>query len=107
MRLTKTLATERSRFSSPPFSENRFAPFKKEEAAFSYCAKEKIKVTFTDKAKKLVAEKGYDPSFGARPLKRAIQDLVLDDLALKIVEGKIKEGDKVKVDAAKDQIVIK
>ncbi len=70
-------------------------------------ANKKIDVEFTDKAKALVAEKGYDPSFGARPLKRAIQDLILDELALKIVEGKIKEGDKVKVDAAKDQIVIK
>ncbi len=67
----------------------------------------KIELSFTDKAKALIAEKGYDPSFGARPLKRAIQDLVLDELALKIVEGKIKEGDVVKVDASKDQIVIK
>ncbi|MCC6563305.1 ATP-dependent chaperone ClpB [Candidatus Uhrbacteria bacterium] len=67
----------------------------------------KINITFTDKAKALVAEKGYDPSFGARPLKRAIQDLILDELALEIVEGKIKEGDEVKVDASKDQIVIK
>ncbi len=67
----------------------------------------KIDVEFTDKAKALVADKGYDPSFGARPLKRAIQDLILDELALKIVEGKIKEGDSVKVDATKDKIVIK
>jgi ATP-dependent Clp protease ATP-binding subunit ClpA len=67
----------------------------------------KIDVEFTDRAKALVADKGYDPSFGARPLKRAIQDLILDELALKIVEGKIKEGDTVKVDAAKDKIAIK
>jgi len=67
----------------------------------------KITLEFTDKAKKLIAKKGYDPSFGARPLKRAIQDLVLDELALKIVEGKVKEGDKVKVDAVKDAISIK
>lgn len=67
----------------------------------------KITVTYTDKAKKLVAEKGYDPSFGARPLKRAIQDLILDELALKIVEGKINEGDKITVDATKEKIVIK
>lgn len=67
----------------------------------------KIEVEFTDKAKKLIADKGYDPSFGARPLKRAIQDLVLDELALKIVDGRVKEGDKVKVDASKDQIAIK
>lgn len=67
----------------------------------------KITVSFTDKAKALIAEKGYDPTFGARPLKRAIQDLVLDELALRIVEGKIKEGDEVTVDASKDKIVIK
>ncbi len=66
-----------------------------------------ITVSFTAKAKKLVAEKGYDPSFGARPLKRAIQDLVLNDLSLKIVDGSIKEGDEVIVDASKDKIVIK
>jgi len=67
----------------------------------------KIDIEFTEKAKSLVADKGYDPSFGARPLKRAIQDLILDELALKIVDGSIKEGDKVKVDANKDKIVIK
>jgi len=67
----------------------------------------KITVKFTDKLKKLVADKGYDPAYGARPLKRAIQDLVLDELALRIVEGKIKEGDEVTVDANKDKAIIK
>jgi ATP-dependent Clp protease ATP-binding subunit ClpB len=67
----------------------------------------RIEVVFTDKAKKLLAKKGYDPAYGARPLKRTIQDLVLDELALRIVEGKIAEGDAVTVDAAKDEIVIK
>ncbi len=67
----------------------------------------KINLTFTDKAKELIVQKGYDPSFGARPLKRAIQDLVLDELALRVVEGKIKEGDEVKIDASKEKIVIK
>ena len=66
----------------------------------------KIVLRFTDKAKQLVADKGYDPAFGARPLKRAIQELVLDELALRIVEGKIKEGDEVTVDADKEKIVI-
>src|SRR5690349_19948417 len=47
----------------------------------------KIGVEFTYKAKALVAEKGYDPAFGARPPKRAIQDLILDELALRVVEG--------------------
>jgi ATP-dependent Clp protease ATP-binding subunit ClpB len=67
----------------------------------------KIALRFTDKAKKLIAEKGYDPSFGARPMKRAIQEHVLDPLALQIVEGKIKEGDDVTIDASKDAIVLK
>jgi ATP-dependent Clp protease ATP-binding subunit ClpB len=67
----------------------------------------KITLTFTEKAKKLVADKGYDPSFGARPLKRAIQDLILDELALKMVKNEIKEGDTVKIDAVKEKIVIK
>jgi ATP-dependent Clp protease ATP-binding subunit ClpB len=77
------------------------------EDVFKRLREKKIEVEFTEKAKALIAEKGYDPSFGARPLKRAIQDLVLDELALKIVDGRVKEGDKVKVDASKDQIVIK
>ncbi|MFA5185492.1 MAG: ATP-dependent chaperone ClpB [Patescibacteria group bacterium] len=67
----------------------------------------RITVEFTDKAKKLLAEKGYDPSYGARPLKRTIQDLVLDELALRIVEDKIKEGADVTVEAQKGEIVFK
>lgn len=43
-----------------------------------------------------VAKEGFDPVYGARPIKRAIQDLILDELSLEIVEGKIKKGDKVK-----------
>lgn len=67
----------------------------------------RITVTFTTKAKNLIAEKGYDPAFGARPLKRAIQDLVLDELSLRIIEGKVGEGDTVTIDATKEKIVIK
>ena len=70
-------------------------------------ADKKIALTFSDKAKKFVAEKGYDPAYGARPLKRAIQDLVLDELALQIVEGKIVEGDSVAVDVQKGKITFK
>ena len=70
-------------------------------------ADKRISVSFTKKAKLLVAEKGYDPTYGARPLKRAIQDLILDELALKIVEGKINEGDEVTVDAQKETITFK
>jgi ATP-dependent Clp protease ATP-binding subunit ClpB len=67
----------------------------------------RITIEFTDKAKKLIAEKGYDPAYGARPLKRAIQDLVLDELSLRMIEGKINEGDNLTIDVSKDKIVIK
>jgi len=66
----------------------------------------KIEVVFTDKAKELISEKGYDPAYGARPLKRAIQDLILDELSLMIIEGKIQEGAKIQVDAKQNKIVI-
>ncbi len=67
----------------------------------------RIVISFTEAAKKLIADKGYDPAYGARPLKRAIQDLVLDELSLKIIEDKIKEGDTVTIDATKGAIVMK
>nr|MDA8162695.1 AAA family ATPase [Desulfobacteraceae bacterium] len=58
----------------------------------------KLALDVTDKAKKWIAEAGYDPSFGARPLKRAIQRYIEDPLALKLLEGTFKEGDKLIVD---------
>ncbi|MFO0764835.1 MAG: ATP-dependent chaperone ClpB [Patescibacteria group bacterium] len=70
-------------------------------------AAKKIHLSFTKKAKELIADKGYDPSFGARPLKRAIQDLVLDELALKMVEGVIKEGDEIEVAVKDGKITMK
>jgi len=57
-----------------------------------------ITLKISAKVKKMLAEKGYDPTYGARPLKRIIQTLLLDELALEIIEGKIKEGDKVKIE---------
>ncbi|HLC95125.1 MAG TPA: AAA family ATPase, partial [Patescibacteria group bacterium] len=48
---------------------------------------------------------GYDPLYGARPLKRVIQNEILDELALRIVEGKISEGERVKIDVKKGKIV--
>ncbi len=53
-----------------------------------------------------LAEAGYDPVFGARPLKRLIQTSILDPLALKMIEGEIKAGDTIKVDYKDDQIVL-
>ncbi len=53
----------------------------------------------TDEAKELVAEAGWDPTYGARPLKRALQRLVENPLALRLLEGEFAEGDTVRVDA--------
>jgi len=69
-------------------------------------AGKKIKINVSNNAKKLLAEKGFDPDFGVRPLKRTIQHLVLDPLAKMIVEGKVTEGSKVKVDVKGKEITI-
>lgn len=67
-----------------------------------------ILVKVSPKVKKLLAEKGYDITYGARPLKRIIQTLILDELALEIIEGKIKEGDKIKIELEdKEKISLK
>jgi len=64
-------------------------------------AERKISLELTDAAKDLLFSEGYDPNFGARPLKRAIQKLVQDPLALKILDGEVLHGDHVVVDADK------
>jgi len=60
----------------------------------------KIRVELTDAAKEQLVREGYDPAYGARPLKRAIQRFVLDPLALRVLDGKFREGDTIVVDAA-------
>ena len=67
----------------------------------------KIKITVSLPAKKILAKRGFDPQFGARPLKRTIQQLILDPLAKLIVEEKVKPGAKVKVDVANKEIIVK
>jgi ATP-dependent Clp protease ATP-binding subunit ClpB len=64
-------------------------------------ADRKISIELTDAAKEMLFTQGYDPNFGARPLKRAIQKLVQDPLALQILDGQILHGDHVVVDADK------
>jgi len=64
-------------------------------------AERKISLELTDAAKDLLFTEGFDPNFGARPLKRAIQKLVQDPLALKILDGEVLHGDHVVVDADK------
>lgn len=56
-----------------------------------------IKIFFDASTKKYIVENGYDPEFGARPIKRLIQKTILDQLADKIIRGQIKDGDKIKV----------
>jgi ATP-dependent Clp protease ATP-binding subunit ClpB len=64
-------------------------------------ADRKISLELTDAAKELLFTQGYDPNFGARPLKRSIQKLVQDPLALKILDGEVLHGDHIIVDADK------
>jgi len=66
----------------------------------------KIKINVSEVARNLLAEKGFDPDYGVRPLKRKIQQLVLDPLAKMIVDGKIKDKDKVKIDVKGKEIQI-
>lgn len=67
----------------------------------------RITLTFTQKAKELIAERGHDPAYGARPLKRAIQELVLDELAIQLLEHKVEEGQSITIDVVKDKVVFK
>jgi ATP-dependent Clp protease ATP-binding subunit ClpB len=66
-----------------------------------------ITITITEAAKKLLADQGYDPAYGARPLKRVIQSLILDPVALKIVSGEIGEDTEVAIGAKGDEITLK
>ncbi len=67
-------------------------------------ADRKITLTLSDEAKALIATEGYEPAFGARPLKRAIQRLLQNPLALALLEGKFKDGDRIVAKVAGDHI---
>ena len=62
-------------------------------------AERQITLDLTPAAKTLLFREGYDPAYGARPMKRAIQRLIQDPLALKILDGEVQPGDQVMVDA--------
>ena len=70
-------------------------------------AQQNLTLDVDKSAKALLAKEGYDPQFGARPLKRAIQDHLLDPLATKLLEGEFKPGDKVKVSGNGDSLTFK
>jgi ATP-dependent Clp protease ATP-binding subunit ClpB len=67
-------------------------------------AEREITLQLTPKANELLLEEGYDPAFGARPLRRTIQRLIQDPLALRILEGQVLPGDHIRVerDGSKD-----
>ncbi|MBC8282320.1 MAG: AAA family ATPase, partial [Nitrospinae bacterium] len=65
-------------------------------------AERNISLTMSDKAKEMLSEKGYDPVFGARPLKRAIQKYIQDPLSMKILQGDFQEGDKIEINTNGD-----
>jgi len=69
------------------------------ERVMSRLAERHIQIEVSDAAKDLLAERGYDPHYGARPLKRVIQRMLQDPLAMKILEGEFPEGSKIQVDA--------
>jgi ATP-dependent Clp protease ATP-binding subunit ClpB len=69
-------------------------------------AERQITLKLTDRAKKLLAEEGYDPTYGARPLKRVIQKRLQDPLALQLLEGRFHDGDDLDVDAQDGQLVV-
>jgi len=69
--------------------------------------KQKLKLELSDKARAYLAKEGYDPAYGARPLKRVIQHKILDPLSMEILDGKIQEGETIKADVAAGELVFK
>lgn len=65
-----------------------------------------LTLTVSKKAREYLGKKGFDPKYGARPLKRLIQNEILDELAMKIIGKEVEEGQKIKIDAEKDKIAI-
>jgi ATP-dependent Clp protease ATP-binding subunit ClpB len=64
-----------------------------------------LELTLSDAAKRLLAEEGYDPVYGARPLKRVVQRRLLDPLSLALLEGKFLPGDHIRAEAEKGELV--
>ena len=66
-----------------------------------------INVTFTESAVSKIAKSGFDPVYGARPLRRAIQNEIEDMLSEEIIDGNIKSGDSITVDVEDDKFTVK
>jgi len=69
-------------------------------------ADRRIRLRASEAAKKLLAEHGFDPQFGARPLKRTIQRLVVDPLTTKILAGEVRDGSEVRIDATEGEVTL-
>ncbi|MFI5363432.1 MAG: AAA family ATPase, partial [Elusimicrobiota bacterium] len=67
----------------------------------------RVALELTDAAKDLLAREGYDPAYGARPLKRAISRLVVDPLARMLLTGEVRDGSRVTADAGKDGLAFR
>ncbi len=74
------------------------------EALSKRLANQGYVLKFGPKIKELILEKGFDPAFGARPLRRAISDLIEDPLSEEMLSGRVKKGDSVNIDAVKDKV---
>jgi ATP-dependent Clp protease ATP-binding subunit ClpB len=70
-------------------------------------AERKLSLRLTEAARDHLAEKGYDPTYGARPLKRLIQKELADRLATMLLAGEVSEGDEVEVDATPEGLVFR
>jgi ATP-dependent Clp protease ATP-binding subunit ClpB len=70
-------------------------------------SEKKIQITLTESARDFIARSGYDPSYGARPLKRTIQQKILDPLAMRILNKELGEGDSVEMDMEGDKLVFR
>jgi ATP-dependent Clp protease ATP-binding subunit ClpB len=68
---------------------------------------QKLHLELSDKARAYLAKEGYDPAYGARPLKRVIQQKILDPLSMQILDGKITEGQTIKADVAGGELTFK
>jgi ATP-dependent Clp protease ATP-binding subunit ClpB len=65
-----------------------------------------VQLTLTDDARQLLGDMGYDPTYGARPLRRVIQKQLTDRLALALLKGELREGDEATVDAVDGELAL-
>jgi ATP-dependent Clp protease ATP-binding subunit ClpB len=75
-------------------------------AVIERVAERGVELTLTDAARQLLGNMGYDPVYGARPLRRVIQKQLIDRLALALLQGEIREGDSVRVDVADGKLTL-